>query len=98
LAASVALLAAGCGIENEQRLNAQRTENGIVGKSRHPPRRNPQRRGTRGAQLVRSRMAQCAQNDLAPPGRGSIKTMAYELVFTPKIGRFASKFKVLWAI
>jgi hypothetical protein len=40
----------------EQRLNAQRRRT-IVGKSRHPPLRNPQRRGTRGAQLVRSRRA-----------------------------------------
>jgi len=44
---------------------------------------------------------ECANNDLAPRVRGQskpIKTMAYEPIFTPKIGRFASKFKALWAI
>src|SRR6516162_2302663 len=43
----------------------------------------------------------CANNDLAPRVRGQskpIKTMAYEPIFTPKIGHFASKFKALWAI
>src|SRR5215472_3143177 len=43
----------------------------------------------------------CANNDLAPRVRGQskpIKTMAYEPIFTPKIGRFASKFMALWAI
>ena len=81
----------------EQRLNAQRRRT-IVGKSRHPPLRNPQRRGTRGAQLQNGA---CANNDLAPRVRGQsrpIKTMAYGLAFTPKIGHFASKFKALWAV
>ena len=39
-----------------------------------------------------------ANNDLVPPGKGPIKTMAYGVVFTPKIGSFASKFKALWAV
>ena len=81
----------------EQRLNAQRRRT-IVGKSRHPPLRNPQRRGTRGAQLQNGA---CANNDLAPRVRGQskpIKTTAYGLVIAAKIGHFASKFKALWAI
>jgi hypothetical protein len=64
----------------------------LFGKWRHAPLRNPQRRGTRGAQLVRSRMAHVRTTRR---GKGPIKTMACELVFTPKMGCFTMKFKGL---
>jgi hypothetical protein len=48
----------------------------------------------RGAQLVRTRMAH-VRTTISLRGKEPIKTMAYELVFTAKIGRFASKFKGL---
>jgi hypothetical protein len=97
--ASVVLLSAAAS-RIEHRLNAQRRRT-IVGKSRHPPLRNPQRHGHSRGPARPLQNGACANNDLAPRVRGQskpIKTMAYGLLFAPKIGHFASKFRALWAV
>ena len=100
LAASVVLLSAAVS-RIEQRLNGQRRRTGSLGK-----------RGTRCCEIRSGRghprgparplqNGACANNDLAPRVRGQskpIKTIAYGLLFSPKIGHFSSEFKPLWAV